>query len=138
MISVSLSGQQKTAPEFKLIEFQMALLKRFPREKAAKPDLTGSQKETRKDYVRALLESGKAMIAGPLTDDGDIRGIFIFEQRRWMKPAVGRKLSTRQSRACLLLKCIDGGPRRDEKAAASFKAEHGVFRLACARREVDR
>ena len=89
MISVSLSGQQKTAPEFKLIEFQMALLKRFPREQRPQNlNLTGLHRE-HEDYVRALLESGKAMIAGPLTDDGDIRGIFIFraksldEARSW-------------------------------------------------------
>ena len=39
--------------------------------------------------VMSLLESGKAVIAGPLADDGDIAGVFIFraksaeEARTW-------------------------------------------------------
>ena len=69
-------AQEKKEPEHKLIEFHMALLKRGPNYNAA-----GMPKDLQSGHianVMSLLESGKAVIAGPLGDDGDIAGIFIF------------------------------------------------------------
>lgn len=87
-------AQEKKEPEFKLIEFHMALLKRGPKYNAAgmAPDLQSAHIAN----VMALLESGKAVIAGPLGDDSDIAGIFVFraksaeEARAWAEgdPAV--------------------------------------------------
>ena len=81
-------------PEHKLIEFHMALLKHGPNYNVA-----GMPKELKSAHianVMSLLESGKAVIAGPLGDDGDIAGIFVFraksaeEARNWAEadPAV--------------------------------------------------
>ena len=78
---------QDKEPEHKLIEFHMALLKHGPNYNAA-----GMSKELKSAHianVMSLLESGKAVIAGPLGDDGDIAGIFVFrakyaeEARAW-------------------------------------------------------
>jgi uncharacterized protein YciI len=74
--------QQKTEAEFKLVEFQMALYKRPPENdpnsaKAAPQAL----KEQHVAYVMSLLESGKAVIAGPLAEDGEIRGVAIFKTK---------------------------------------------------------
>jgi len=88
------SAQDKPQPEHKLIEFHMALLKHGPKYSAA-----GMTKELQAAHianVMSLLESGKAVIAGPIGDDGDIAGIFIFraksaeEARDWAEndPAV--------------------------------------------------
>lgn len=80
-------AQDKKEPEHKLIEFHMALLKRGPNYKAE-----GMPQDLQSAHianVMSLLESGKAVIAGPLADDGDIAGIFIFraksaeEARSW-------------------------------------------------------
>jgi len=80
-------AQDQKEPEHKLIEFQMALLKRGPNFNAS-----GMPKDLRSAHianVMSLLESGKAVIAGPLADDGDIAGIFILraksaeEARAW-------------------------------------------------------
>jgi uncharacterized protein YciI len=86
--------QDKKEPESKLIEFHMALLKRGPSYSAE-----GMSKDLQSEHVAnvvSLLESGKAVIAGPLGDDSDIAGIFILraksaeEARAWAEkdPAV--------------------------------------------------
>jgi uncharacterized protein YciI len=86
----------KTLEPFKLVQFQMALLKKGPK-------WTGTQApETQKILhqhlvnVLALLDSGKAVIAGPMEDDTDLAGIFILraasaeEAKTWVDadPAV--------------------------------------------------
>ena len=87
-------AQEKNEPQHKLIEFYMALLKRGPKYSAS-----GMPKDLKSEHlanVIALLESGKAIIAGPLGDNGEIAGIFVFraksaeEARAWAEsdPAV--------------------------------------------------
>jgi uncharacterized protein YciI len=87
-------AQEKKEPQSKLVEFHMALLKRGPKFSAA-----GMPKNIQSDHVAnvlSLLESGKAVIAGPLGDNSDIAGIFVFraksadEARAWAEsdPAV--------------------------------------------------
>jgi uncharacterized protein YciI len=80
-------AQEKTEPQHKLIEFHMALLKRGPKYSAS-----GMPKNLQSEHeanVMSLLESGKAVIAGPLGDDGDIAGIYVLrakskeEAREW-------------------------------------------------------
>lgn len=88
------AAQEKKEPEHKLIEFHMALLKHGPKYNAV-----GMPKQLQSEHVAnviSLLESGKAVIAGPLGDNGDIAGIFVFraksaeEARAWAEndPAV--------------------------------------------------
>lgn len=83
------SSQQKPEPQpapqpepkFKLVEFHMALLKRGPKWTAAENPDTARLQEQHVAYVMSLLDSGKAIIAGPLTDGGEIQGIFIFRTK---------------------------------------------------------
>ena len=93
-IAALVAAQDKKEPEHKLIEFHMALLKRGPNYNAA-----GMPKDMQSAHianVMSLLESGKAVIAGPLGDDSDIAGVFVFraksaeEARAWAEadPAV--------------------------------------------------
>lgn len=80
-------AQEKKEPASKLIEFHMAILKRGPKYVAA-----GMPKDLQSKHVAhvlAMLESGKAVIAGPLADEGDIAGIYVLraksaaEARAW-------------------------------------------------------
>jgi uncharacterized protein YciI len=91
-VAVFAPAQEKD--DHKLIEFHMALLKRGPKYIAA-----GMPKDLQSQHianVMSLLESGKAVIAGPLGDDSDIAGVFVFraksaaEARAWAEsdPAV--------------------------------------------------
>jgi uncharacterized protein YciI len=70
--------QQKTEPEHKLIQFYMAILKKGPKWTATRTKETEQMRQAHMEHALSLLESGKAIAAGPLTDDGEIRGIYIF------------------------------------------------------------
>ena len=91
-LTLRISGvvcQEKTEPQFKLVEFQMALLKRGPEWDVTQSKETTPLRQQHIAYVQSLLESGKAVIAGPLDDDGEIKGLYIFrtksadEARNW-------------------------------------------------------
>ena len=69
---------EKKEPEHKMIQFHMALLKRGPKWTAEENTETKRLHQQHVDYVVSLLDSGKAIIAGPLTDGGEIDGVFIF------------------------------------------------------------
>jgi uncharacterized protein YciI len=89
------AAPQKPDPQSKLIEFQMVLLKRgttvMPRNWQVSP-----LRQQHLSYMRSLLESGKAVIGGPVMDDPELRGVLIFraksadEARGWVMadPAV--------------------------------------------------
>ena len=74
-------SQEKKEPAFKLIEFQMALLKRGPKWTGNKTPESEGLEAAQREYAGALMLSGKAVIVGRLTDDGEIRGIYILRTR---------------------------------------------------------
>jgi uncharacterized protein YciI len=93
LLLIAISGlafaQEKPAPAFKMVEFHMALLKRGPQWTA---DKTPQMKEVLAQhhaYFTSLLDSGKAVIGGPLTDEAEIRGLYVLraksasEARNW-------------------------------------------------------
>jgi uncharacterized protein YciI len=90
------AGQEKAQAEFKMVEFHMALLKRGPNWNAEKTPQKEEVVNHHRAYVVSLLDSDKAVIAGPLTDDGEIRGLYVLraktatEAREWVDadPAV--------------------------------------------------
>ena len=76
--SAMVSSQQKTEPANKLVQFHMALLKHGPKWTATESDETKRLHQDHVNYVVSLLETGKAILAGPLTDGGEIDGVFVF------------------------------------------------------------
>jgi uncharacterized protein len=70
-------GQEKQEPH-KLVKFHLVLLKRGPNWSQIESDETKRLHEAHTTYIKSLLESGKAAIAGPLADDGDLRGVLIL------------------------------------------------------------
>lgn len=89
-------AQEKTAPQSKLVQFQMALLRKGPKWTEAQTPETQKILHQHLVNVLALLDSGKAVVAGPFGDDTDLRGIFILrassaeEAKTWVEadPAV--------------------------------------------------
>ena len=83
--SSSVSSQQKqetkTEPAHKMIEFHMALLKRGPKWTAEQNAETKRLLDQHVEYVTSLLDSGKVVIAGPLTDNGEVGGVFVFRAK---------------------------------------------------------
>ena len=41
------------------------------------PELTRQQQE-HGEWVRKMISEGKILLSGPFTDDGEIRGLYIF------------------------------------------------------------
>jgi len=69
---------QKGPDPSKLKQFYMAIKKKGPKWTATPSKETEQLLQVHQQYVKSLLESGKAVAGGPLGDDGEIRGVSIF------------------------------------------------------------
>jgi uncharacterized protein YciI len=77
---IARAQEKQPAPESRMLEFHMALLKPGPKWFENK----GMSKEVQTAHVAnvmALLDSGKAVIAGPLGAPKQIIGIYVFRAR---------------------------------------------------------
>jgi len=72
------TAQQKEAPQSKLVQFHMAILKKGPKWTGAQAPETQKILHQHLINVLALLDSGKAVAVGPFADDTDFAGIFIL------------------------------------------------------------
>jgi uncharacterized protein YciI len=72
------NGQQKAELQFKLVEFHLALLKKGPKWTGKKTADAVLLDQKHQAFVTSLLESGQAIIAGRLNDNGEIRGVYVF------------------------------------------------------------
>src|SRR5713101_2646994 len=73
-----ITAEQKTEPQFKLVQFHMALLKKGPKWTGKETPEAVRLNQEHQVFATSLLESGKATIAGYLNDTGEIRGVYIF------------------------------------------------------------
>jgi uncharacterized protein YciI len=71
----------QTEPAHKLVEFHLALLRHGPKWTTTNNAEKERLKAEHLNYVMSLLDSGKAIIAGPFTDGGEISGVFIFRAK---------------------------------------------------------
>jgi uncharacterized protein YciI len=75
--------------EHKLVQFQMAILKKGPKWETTKVEERNATLQKHLANVISLLDSGNAIIAGPFGDETEAAGIFIFrtasadEARAW-------------------------------------------------------
>jgi len=70
--------EQQKEPQFKLVKFYLALLRKGPGWTTAPGDASTQLHQKHLAYARGLLAEGKAIIAGPLSDNQDLRGVYIF------------------------------------------------------------
>lgn len=70
--------QQKAEPQFKLVQFQMVILRKGPKWTLERTKETDQLHQAHLERVKSLLESGKATAAGAFIDNVDIRGVYIF------------------------------------------------------------
>ena len=78
LVSAQQKPEAKPDPAHKMVEFHMALLKHGPKWTAEKNQETARLHDQHMGYVKSLLESGKAVIAGPFTDGGEIDGVLVL------------------------------------------------------------
>src|SRR5215467_578272 len=76
LLTTSALAQQKE--EHKMVQFQMAILRKGPQWDATKEADRNSILKQHLGNVVSLLNSGKAVIAGPFHDETDLAGIFIL------------------------------------------------------------
>jgi len=76
LASLSFARQKEGSP--KLVQFQMAIMKKGPKWDSTSQQELNSIKQQHLSNVVSLLDSGKAIIAGPFGDNTDIVGIFIL------------------------------------------------------------
>src|ERR1044072_5970578 len=84
------------AQDHKLVQFQMAILKKAPKWNSTSADERNQILHHHLSNVVAMLQSGKAVAVGPFGDDSDLGGIFILraaspdEAKSWVDadPAV--------------------------------------------------
>ena len=69
---------QESKPQPQLVQFYVGILEKGPKWTAMKPSDTSPVHEQHVAYVTSLLESGRAVVAGPLTDESELRGVYIF------------------------------------------------------------
>src|SRR5436189_1394852 len=69
---------QAQEQQHKLVQFQMAIMKRGPAWDSTKAEDRNAIVQQHLKNVIALLDSGKLIIAGPFNDSSDIAGLFIF------------------------------------------------------------
>jgi len=83
-------------PQHRLVQFQMAIMKKGPALVSTKEQEPNQILQQHLANVLSLLDSGKAVITGPFDDDTDLAGIFILrasstaEAKSWVDadPAV--------------------------------------------------
>jgi len=81
LLAIASNAVHAQKPESKLVEFEMAILKRGPN---WTPDLAKNAPALQKqhiDYVQSLLSSGKIVIAGPIRDESNLAGVYIFRTK---------------------------------------------------------
>ena len=74
----SLRAQKLGADDYGMHQYVMAFLKRGPNRDLPKEEAAKLQSAHMANIGR-LAEEGKLVLAGPFLDDGDLRGIYIFD-----------------------------------------------------------
>lgn len=73
--------KQAETPESKLLQFQMALLKRGPKWSSEPSRERMQMRQRHIAYMRTLLDSNKLMIAGAIQDDNELIEVHIFRTK---------------------------------------------------------
>jgi uncharacterized protein YciI len=72
-------AQEKKEPEPKMVKFHMALMKRGPKWSGKR--MSSEVQKEHMTHVLSLLDTGQAVIAGPMGDEGDLVGIYILRAK---------------------------------------------------------
>ena len=78
-LSFGLWAQEQKAPQYEMTTYIMGLLKRGPN---ATPGVTPESQRLQEGHmanIRKMADTGKLVVAGPFSDNGDLRGVLIFQ-----------------------------------------------------------
>lgn len=66
-------------PQYDMTTYVMGLLRRGPASGTGTKEEQQKVQEGHMANIRKMAATGKLIVAGPITDGGDLRGIFIFK-----------------------------------------------------------
>ena len=70
---------RKPEPKYEMTTYVMGLLRRGPNRVPISKSESERIQEGHMANIRKMAETGKLIVAGPFTDDGELRGVFIFK-----------------------------------------------------------
>jgi uncharacterized protein YciI len=73
------SAPSPAGPKYEMVTYYFCLLTRGPNAAQHTPEERQKIQEGHMANIRRLADEGKLLVAGPFTDNGDWRGIFIFK-----------------------------------------------------------
>jgi len=74
------ADEKKPEPKYEMTNYVMGLLRRGPNWTAAKSEETQRIQDGHMANIQKMAATGKLVVAGPFTNDGSLRGVFIFQQ----------------------------------------------------------
>jgi len=71
----------KDASHYEMTTYVLGILRKGPNWGSGTKEESTRIQEGHMANIRKMAEAGKLIVAGPMGDDGDLRGIFIFEAK---------------------------------------------------------
>ena len=71
---------KKPEPKYEMTSYVMGLLRKGPKWTGSNNEEAQRIQEGHMENIRKMAATGKLVVAGPFTDNGDIRGILIFQE----------------------------------------------------------
>jgi uncharacterized protein YciI len=78
LIAAAGFSQEKAEPKYEMTTYFVGILKRGPKWTAEVTEETKKLQAGHMANIRKMAEAGKLIVAGPFTDNTDIRGLYIF------------------------------------------------------------
>jgi len=73
------ADEKKAEPKYEMTNYVMGLLRRGPNWTASSTAETQRIQDGHMANIRKMAATGKLIVAGPFGDNGDLRGVFIFQ-----------------------------------------------------------
>jgi len=77
--ALAADARQQAEPKYEMTTYVLGLLVKGPNWTAESTPETKRIQEGHMANIRKMAETGRLVVAGPISDGGDLRGIFIFQ-----------------------------------------------------------
>src|SRR2546425_11553526 len=74
------ADEKKPEPKYEMTTYIMGLLRKAPNRPAIANEEAQRIQEGHLSNIRKMAATGELIVAGPFSDDGDLRGVLIFQQ----------------------------------------------------------
>jgi uncharacterized protein YciI len=78
VLMASLFAQDAKPPQYEMTTYVFGMLRKGPHSGEGTKEEAAKLQEAHMANIRKMAETGKLIVAGPMMDNGDLRGIFIF------------------------------------------------------------